>query len=559
MVVELFPFLLIEGAAVIGRKIGEILRQPYARSLEGLKEQLFPSLDDAGTVSGETFHLDAYLRFRLGRNHEIEPLLHRVGLATRDDLHDIAIMELAVQGRDLAVDTSSDRMVSDVGMDRIGEIDRRRRAGQLKHIPLGREDEDGRRQDFFSEERTFLFQERVHRDAYEILIVPPDLLIAIDLIEDMRRCPPLRFLIHGLRADLYLDRLAVSLEAQHGGMQALVAIRFRNGDEVLESFREGREVSVYQTEDSIAIRDVIHDDPESKHIIDITYAFDAVLFQLPVDGVGFFDAVGDGVLILFREDFPHLLQRLGQESILFKGVVGQLSRDMEITVEIQLAQRQRLHGLLEGIEAQTCGDRGIDREGFVGYPLRYLRVLMMLERSEVIDAIGELDEDASDILCHRDERALEALRCSLVSAVFDESDFVESFYDLTDFHTKQLFNLCEGPVAIGDDIMQQGRNNRRDVRFDDHELGSGRNRVDDIGFSRLPEMALVGFLRIFIGFLYDRTLFFPICFILSDYPTNQGICIDGFRHGHIVGERVFLSISKMIIMAICNLKKSLVQ
>ena len=70
------------------------------------------------------------------------PGRRRRGLRLRgDDLDLVAVAELRDQRRDLAVDLAPTARVADVGVDRIGEVDRRRAARQRDQLALGREAE----------------------------------------------------------------------------------------------------------------------------------------------------------------------------------------------------------------------------------------------------------------------------------------------------------------------------------------------------------------------------------------------------------------------------------
>ncbi len=60
----------------------------------------------------------------------------------RDDLDLVPVVQLRHQRRDLAVDLAADRHVADIGMHRIGEVDRRRAwRGSANELALRREAE----------------------------------------------------------------------------------------------------------------------------------------------------------------------------------------------------------------------------------------------------------------------------------------------------------------------------------------------------------------------------------------------------------------------------------
>ena len=75
------------------------------------------------------------------RRDEPEPVLRRA-LALRlrgEDVDRVAGAQLVVEGHELAVHLGADRAVPDLGVDRVGEVDRRRAGRQVHHVALRRE------------------------------------------------------------------------------------------------------------------------------------------------------------------------------------------------------------------------------------------------------------------------------------------------------------------------------------------------------------------------------------------------------------------------------------
>src|SRR5204863_520173 len=59
-----------------------------------------------------------------------------------EDLHEVAALQPVVERDDPAVDLRADHTVADVGVNRVGEVDRRRARRQYLHLALRREDVD---------------------------------------------------------------------------------------------------------------------------------------------------------------------------------------------------------------------------------------------------------------------------------------------------------------------------------------------------------------------------------------------------------------------------------
>ena len=88
--------------------------------------------------------------------------------------------------------------------------------------------------------------------------------------------------MHLLSADLEFDGSAVG--ADHGRVQALVAVELRNGDEVLEAAVDGLVESVQGAERKVAVVDRAHDDAEAVDVEGVRERL-VVLAHLVVDAV----------------------------------------------------------------------------------------------------------------------------------------------------------------------------------------------------------------------------------------------------------------------------------
>ena len=180
---------------------------------------------------------------RVRRDDEIEPVPARLVCRLRDDFDDIAVLEARPQRHHLAVDPGADALMSDIGMNGVGKVDRRRPARKRLDEPLRREGVH-----LFGVELDFEVLDELLRVAHLLLVlqqlthpleVPIVTLIADAsfLVFPMRRDALFRPAMHFYRADLHLERHAVL--ADHRRMERLVAVRPRHRDEILDSTREG--------------------------------------------------------------------------------------------------------------------------------------------------------------------------------------------------------------------------------------------------------------------------------------------------------------------------------
>lgn len=78
----------------------------------------------------------------LARRHQVEPFGFGTCVVGRDDLDLIAARNLRRDGFELMVDLRADRLVADVGVDVVGEIERRGAEGQPARLAFRCEDDD---------------------------------------------------------------------------------------------------------------------------------------------------------------------------------------------------------------------------------------------------------------------------------------------------------------------------------------------------------------------------------------------------------------------------------
>ena len=179
-----------------------------------------------------------------------------------EDIDLVAVVELGHQRRDLAVDLAADRVVADVGVHRIGEIDRRRLARQRDQLALGREAEHLVVEQF----ELGVFEEFLRIGAFGQQLdgaAQPGIGVRFArqhlgrragavLVERVRGDAVFGDLVHLLGADLQLDALLAG--ADHGGVDRAVVVLLGRRDVVLEAARHHRPGRVHDAERAVALR-----------------------------------------------------------------------------------------------------------------------------------------------------------------------------------------------------------------------------------------------------------------------------------------------------------------
>ena len=175
----------------------------------------------------------------------------------RDDLDDVALPQHVTQGDQLAVHLGADRVLTDLGVDRIREVDRRGALRQRLHVALRGEDVD-------------LVREEIDADAVEKLgrilrvllrlheLAQPqergvDLVLAglLFLVEPVRRDAFLGDAVHLPRADLDLHRITLGPDDRR--VERLVHVHLGHRDEVFEASGHGFPERVDHAERTVTV------------------------------------------------------------------------------------------------------------------------------------------------------------------------------------------------------------------------------------------------------------------------------------------------------------------
>ena len=237
---------------------------------------------------------------------EVQPVAARLVARRRHDLDDVAVAQPRAQRHHLAVDARADALVADVGVDGVGEVDRRRAARQRLDLALRREDVDLLRIQLDLQVLQELLRIAHLLLPFEQLAQPDEvLLVAIGadapfLVLPVRRDALLGDPVHLRGADLHLERQAALADDRR--VQRLVAVGPRHRDEVLDAPGHRRPRLMDDAQRGVAVLDRLRDDPQRDEVVDLIEV-DLLALQLLVDAEQALDAAVD-------RDHRHL--RLGE-------------------------------------------------------------------------------------------------------------------------------------------------------------------------------------------------------------------------------------------------------
>ena len=426
-----------------------------------------------------------------------EPVARRPVLGLRrHDLDDVAVLQAIVERHQPVVDLGADRPVTDVGVDPIGEVERRGTRRQVLDVALRREDEH-------------LVLEDVELDAFDELGRVADLALPVHqlaqpgqlgvvvalglgalLVAPVRRDPDLADGVHRVGPDLDLERLAV--ERDHGRVEALVAVRLGNRDVVVELARDRLPEAVDDAQRRVAVPDLVHQQADRVDVVDLAEGRRLALHLLP-DG----EEVLRAAIQVALDPVPGELRLEDRDRPLDVALAArparvEVRRQLAVALRVEVLEREVLQLPLDLPDAQPLGQGRVDLHGLARDPELLLR-REAGQRAHVVEPIGQLDEDDPDVLGHREQHLADVLGLLLLVRVGGElGQLRDAVHEVGDFRAEVLLDVGQGLVGVLRHVVEQRRLDRGEVQGHLGErLGRG-DRVSDVGLAGGPALVAVG-------------------------------------------------------------------
>ena len=264
----------------------------------------------------------------------------------RVDLDDVAVAQLGAERDDAAVDLRADGRVADLGVDRIGEVDGAGILGQDDDLALGGEGVDLFRVQVDFERRHELvgvghlllpFHELAH-PGEALLVLGGDGVAG--LVLPVRGDSLFGDLVHVLGA--HLDLKLVAAGSDQRGVQRLVLVGPRHGDEVLDAAGNGRPLAVQEAEDGPAIGLSLADDAHGQQVVHLVDG-DLLRDELLVNGVQALDAPLDPAgFSIFGERSLDFCDDAGEKLFIGAAQVFDLLLDLLVGDGVGVAGRRGL-------------------------------------------------------------------------------------------------------------------------------------------------------------------------------------------------------------------------
>ena len=129
----------------------------------------------------------------------------------------------------------------------------------------------------------------------------------------------------------------------------------------------------------------------------------------------------------------------------------------------------------------------------VSWAIRVAPLLgQVVQRPHVVQPVGQLDEDDPDVVHHRQQHLAEALGLPLLARrELQARQLGHALDDVGDLFAEQLADLLDGVRRVLDDVVEQAGGDRDDVQPQVGQDVGHLERVDQVGLSRPPDLALV--------------------------------------------------------------------
>lgn len=301
-------------------------------------------------------------------------------------------------------------------------------------------------------------------------------------------------LVHLVGADEDLDDLAV-LRAGHRGVQRLVQVELRYGDEVLELRDDGRHTGVQFAEDGVTVGVLLHEHQEAAEVgaaERVALAGDAVHGD---EVAGPDEDFGGDVRLA---EYPaHLVGDLGERVVRAGGVLGDQLPGVLVLLGVHDREDQVLQLGLERLDAEPFGERDEHVPGHLGDALLFLPA-HDAEGAHVVEPVGEFDRHHADVVAGGEEHLAEGLGLG-GGAVVDLLQFGDAVDEVADLCAELIADLVQRHVRVLDGVVEEGggQGGGLGAEFgEDQRHGEG---VGDVRLAALAHLAAVRGLRQQVG------------------------------------------------------------
>ena len=303
--------------------------------------------------------------------------------------------------------------------------------------------------------------------------------------------------MHLDRANLHLEGL--SLGPNDRGVDRLVHVGSRNGNEVLDSSRHRLPEIVNDAQSRVAVLYRAGNDAQGKQIIHLldgnSLALDLLMGAVDSLDAGF-QGAGDFVFLeLLGQPVLDLLQQV----LPYPSFLLDFLSDLAMRLRVQGGEGKILELAPDLSHAQAVSDGSVDFHGLLGNPLPSLH-RKEFQSPHIVEPVGQLDQDDSDVVHHGQEHLAKILRLAGFLGVKAELvDLGEPVDDVGNVLAEFLFDLLQRSDRVLHDVVQQSHADTTGVELHvGQDIGHGQRMVE-VRLTRFTRLSIVLFGRKAIG------------------------------------------------------------
>ena len=399
------------------------------------------------------------------------------GVLGCDDLNNVPILDLIVDGNDLIIYPCTDHFIADRRVDHIGKVDGCGILRQLDDIPLrsksihlcGENVEvllQGIQIFFIICHVTLPFHDLTQPCQFFFFLLGSLGTFIVCLaffIFPMGSDTVFTGTMHFPCSDLHLKDLPMG--ADQRVMQRLIHIGLGHSDIVFEAAGHRGIHGMHDPQNRIAVLHIIHQCADGKQVINLIQCL-VLVDHFFIDTE---EMLRSAVNLAFDAGFIHFLLQVFydilHEFVPFFFFPFDLCCQIKECVRVQIFEAQVFHFGTNLGNTQSVGQGRIDIQGFLSLFFLFLR-LHIVQGAHIVQPVRQFDQNYTDILCHGKEH-LTVVFCLrfFLRRIGQFPQFCDAVYQCRDLFAEQIGDIFIAVFCVLDDIMQDACHDGFHIQF----------------------------------------------------------------------------------------------
>ncbi len=185
-------------------------------------------------------------------------------------------------------------------------------------------------------------------------------------------------------------------------------------------------------------------------------------------------------------------RRLAHVLLAVGPALGDHLLDLLVLARMERPEREVLELPFDRVDAEAMGERRIDLERLAR--LAHLGLLPhVLDRPQVVEPVGELDQDHAEVLRHRDDELAVVLGLGLLAALeLNPGQLGDALDELRDLLAELALDVLDLDAGVFDGVVEERGGDRRLVHPEPDEDHRDAPRVIDELLARAAQLPVVG-------------------------------------------------------------------